>query len=226
MLLVERQNSLDYEKFSVMINFLLKCSSASTKPIDKSTVQKLLGIAQSDHERQCIHFASGITPTQARKQFGFENMNEKAQHVEACIYSVRVIREAIDDLAKTQDEGLLGSFGITPDDATISSDSESSLCSLSEGEEFGRAPEEDTLEIEEFKQIVSNCHFNWFNIVESCPHVSEKALAATLTNALDNNLDLESSKITLLLQSRDAYHNVAFDAYESDRIARAVKERL
>ena len=56
-LLVEHQKSLDYNKFSIMINSLLKCSQAATKCIDKSTVQKLLGIVQSDHKRQCIRYA-------------------------------------------------------------------------------------------------------------------------------------------------------------------------
>ncbi|XP_065884820.1 uncharacterized protein [Dysidea avara] len=154
-------------------------------------------------------------------------MTEKAQQEEACINSVRAIREAIDDLAKTQDEALLATFGTSPDDNAISSDSESSLYSLSEIEEFDRPPEEGILELEEFKQIVSKCHFNWFNIVESCRNVNEEALAATLNKALhDNNLDLESSKITLLLQSRDAYHNAASDAYESERIARAVNGEI
>jgi len=126
-LLVEHQKSLDYTKLSIMINSFLKCSQAATKCIDKSTVQKLLGIAQSDHEKQFICYAvfkaSGITPTQARKQFGFENMTEKAQQVEACINSVRAIREAIDDLAKTQDEALLATFGIAPDNTAMSSNS-------------------------------------------------------------------------------------------------------
>ena len=200
--------------------------------IDKSTVQKLLGIAQSDHERQYIRYAvftaSGVTPTQARKQFGFDNMTEKARQVEACINSVRAIREAIDELAKIQDETLLATFGISPDETTVSSDSESSLCSLSENEELERLPQEGILEMKEFKEIVHNCHFNWFNIVESCPNVNEGALAATLNKALLDNTSVcfDSSKVSMLLQSRDAYHNATMDAYESERIARAVNGEI
>ena len=52
-LLVEHQRILEYEKLSIMINSLLSCSKSSTVKIDKSTVQKLLGIAQSDHEKEC-----------------------------------------------------------------------------------------------------------------------------------------------------------------------------
>jgi len=85
----------------------------------------------------------------------------------------------------------------------------------------------DLLELEGFKQIVSNCQFNWFNLVENYPHVTEEALMATFNKALhDNNLDLESSKIALLLQSHDAYRCATFDAYESERIARAINGEI
>jgi len=49
--------------------------------------------------------------------------------------------------------------------------------------------------------------------VEGCPNESEEALTATLNKILNsNNLHLESSKITLLIQPRDDYRKVAFDA--------------
>ena len=233
-ILMEYHQSVQYDKLSAMISSLLKRPQATTASIDKSTVQSLLGIAQSDHERQCIRYAvykaSGVTPTQARKQFGFDNMTEKAHQVESCIDSVRAIREAIDDLATTQDEALLATFGIGPDDSAVSSESESSLCSgsLSEIEEFDRPSEEDVLELEEFKQIACSCHFNWFSIVESCPNISEETLAATLNKALhdDGSASFESSNVSLLLQSRDAYHRAILDGYESERIARAVNGEI
>ena len=68
-LLVEHQRFLEYEKLSIMINSLLSCSKSSTVKIDKSTVQKLLGIAQSDYEKECTRYAvfkaSVVTSTQA-----------------------------------------------------------------------------------------------------------------------------------------------------------------
>lgn len=139
-LLVEHQHSLDYEKLSLMINSLLACSKSPNVIIDKSAIKKLLGIAQFDHEQQCIRYAvfkaSGATSTQARKKFGFENMGKKAQHVEACINSIRVIREATDNLATTEDEALLVSFGIPLDDNIMISGSEDSdLLSLSSSSE-------------------------------------------------------------------------------------------
>ena len=177
-LLVEHQHSLDYEKLSLMINSLLGCSKSPSVIIDKSTVKKLLGIAQSDHERQCIRYAvfkaSGVTLTQARKKFGFENMGKKAQHVEVCINSNRAIREAIDDLATTEDEALLASFGIFPDNNIITLDSEdsdslslSTLSETEEGFEAVAAAAEDALSLENFKQIVCGCQYNWFDIVEA-----------------------------------------------------------
>ena len=55
-------------------------------------------------------------------------MGKKAQHVEPCINSIRVIREAIDDLATTEDEALLVSFGIPLDDNIMISGSEDQIC--------------------------------------------------------------------------------------------------
>ena len=177
-----------------MINSLLSCSKSSTVKIDKSTVQKLLGIAQSDHEKECTRYAvfkaSVVTSTPARKLFGFENIARKAHHVEACINSVGAIREAIDDLATytTEDEALLASFGILPDNVTPS-ESKDSLCALSEAEEVVEIETviEDTLELEKFKQILCDCKFNWFDIIERCSDKNEATLANKLDKAMHKN---------------------------------------
>ena len=217
---------------------MLGCSKSPNVIIDKSTVKKLLEIAQSDHERQCIRYAvfkaSGVTLTQARKKFGFENMGKKAQHVKVCINSNRAIREAIDDLATTEDEALLASFGIFPDNNIMTSDSEdsdslslSALSETEEGFEAVAAAAEDALSLENFKQIVCGCQYNWFDIVESCPKISEASLAAKLETVVhENSLGLEDSKIQLLLQSKEAFHKAVVDAYENERIARAVNGEI
>ena len=138
--------------------------------------------------RYAVLKASVVTSTQARKLFGFENIARKAHHVEACINSVRAIRKAIDDLATTEDEAILASFGILPDNVTPS-ESEDSLCALSEAEEVVEIETviEDTLELEKFKQILCDCKFNWFDIIERCSDKNEATLANKLDKAMHKN---------------------------------------
>ena len=87
----------------------------STLTIHKSEVRALLGLAQSDRERELIHFsvfkASGVSPTKAWKLFEFEKMNCRAKRVEAALEETRWIHEAVEDLAHIQDKAVLLSFG-------------------------------------------------------------------------------------------------------------------
>ena len=56
--------------------------------MDKNKIKALLGLATSDRERELIRYsvfnASGLTQTSARKQFGFEGMDARAENVEVC----------------------------------------------------------------------------------------------------------------------------------------------
>lgn len=96
--------------------------------IDKSEIKALLGLAQSDCERELIRYSVfktlGLTPTSARKQFGFERMKERSECVQECIQEARNIREAIDKLAAVQDDALLMSMGFS---ALSTSESEADL---------------------------------------------------------------------------------------------------
>ena len=56
--------------------------------------------------------ASGISATQARKHFGFENMLERSRRVEACIDHAVFIRKAVDKLARSKERSVLMSLGI------------------------------------------------------------------------------------------------------------------
>ena len=105
--------------------------------MEKSEVKALLGLAQSDHERELIRYSvfksSGLTPTTARKQFGFERTQERSEHVQECIQEAQNIREAIiDKLTAVQDEALLASMGFSAMSASesetdLGTDSESSI---------------------------------------------------------------------------------------------------
>ena len=97
--------------------------------MEKTMVKMLLNIAKTDRERECVRYAiykaSGMTPTQARRLYGFERMEERALSVEATIEEVQQIRIAIEDLACTEERALLTSMGVyTLESNTSSSESE------------------------------------------------------------------------------------------------------
>ncbi len=64
-------------------------STQSKTELEKSCVKMLLGLAQSNRERECICYAiyksSGMTATRARKVFGFEDMDKQSKRVEDAI---------------------------------------------------------------------------------------------------------------------------------------------
>lgn len=59
-----------------------------------------------------MYKASGISQTQARQLYGFENMNSKVFEVEQSLLEAQEIDEAIDNLAHVQDEAFLATFGV------------------------------------------------------------------------------------------------------------------
>ena len=78
----------------------------------------LLGLAESDRERECIKYAifkaSGMTATRARHQYRFEHMTEHSARVERAIIEVQQIRETVEDIARIQDKALFSQFWCRP----------------------------------------------------------------------------------------------------------------
>ncbi len=128
-ILMEKVSGMDYSKLGAIMNSLAVDTSMPKGPsLEKSVVKMLLSIAESDRERECMRYAiykaSGITPSQARRRYGFECMQARALSVEAAISEIKQIREAIEDLARIEDRALLTRFGIPIESDTSSSESE------------------------------------------------------------------------------------------------------
>lgn len=67
---------------------------------------------QREHQSHYSVFkASGLTLTAARKQFGFDGMQERSKHVQECNQEAQDIREAVDKLAHVQNKALLMTMG-------------------------------------------------------------------------------------------------------------------
>lgn len=57
--------------------------------------------------------ASAITPTEARRLYGFDNMNTRAAHVETCLKEAQELYEAMDSITHIQDRALLDAMGLS-----------------------------------------------------------------------------------------------------------------
>ena len=68
-------------------------------------------MASSDRERKLIKYSvfktAALSATSARRQFGFDQIAERANAVEHCIEGASQIRLAIDKLSQVQDKALL-----------------------------------------------------------------------------------------------------------------------
>ena len=105
--LMERVDNTDYVRMSLIFMHLAYPKTVAEHGADNSMVKQLLSLAQSDREQECLRYAvfkaSGLTQTQTRKKYGFENMNRTAENVENVISEVQGIREAIDSLATIEE---------------------------------------------------------------------------------------------------------------------------
>ena len=72
-LLMEFIPDVNYQYIANILN-AVKSPYAENKRLDKASVKKLLGLATSDYERECIRYAlfkaSGMTQTQAQHKYG------------------------------------------------------------------------------------------------------------------------------------------------------------
>lgn len=142
-----------------------------SRGVEKSEVKALLGLAQSDREKEVIRYsvfkASGLTPTAARKQFGFERMHERSERVQECIQEAQNIREAIDKLAAVQDHALLMSMGFSApstseSEADLETDIEpSTSLTPSTTSSVTTMPSFDALH-----EVLKNGHYNWFVLAD------------------------------------------------------------
>ena len=131
--------------------------------VNKSVVKSLLGLCQSDRERECIRYAffksSGMSATQARKSFGFERMVSRSKKVEQAIEHARYIRSSVEKLSKIKEKAVQRNLGIDFDDDSSSDEAfeEPSTLPLLTQEE---------LNVEEMTKLVKDSLFNWFEIDE------------------------------------------------------------
>lgn len=117
LLVMELVTGLDYRKIQQMCAKVKSVSSAA-HALSKDEVKRVLSLAQSECEKECLRYAMyksyGLTPSGARRRFGFERMGERAKDVESCIKVVEEIKLSFEDLAAMRLKALMSSSPLTP----------------------------------------------------------------------------------------------------------------
>ena len=203
-ILMEKYQGVSYAKISCVLEDLSSTAKRSDINLDKTCTKMLLALASSDREREALRYAifkaSGVSLTEARRRFGFESMSKRANKVEQVLKETDRVREAIDDIAQTQDKAMLESIGIP--------------CEMSSEDESDKSDTEECLEVtddvtcELLKTSLESSNFNWFECFHQLESQfsSEKAskLTATLPERLPG-LSLRKEQEILLLNSYHAF---------------------
>lgn len=175
--LVEHLEGCNYESLQSLIQNVLKKNSSAmaSPPVSKDLVKSLLGICQSDRERECIKYtmfkASGLSSTQIRKQYGFEGMIRRSKKVEGAIMHSKHIRESIERLARIEKKAVLRSMGVHISDTDSSSDESTDdsdddvTCHRNENLSMVNHSTDPATVIEAVRKSL----FNYFEIVEHYP---------------------------------------------------------
>ena len=171
--------------------------------------------------RFAIVKASGISASKAQRDYGFERMDERTALVEESIKEAQRIREAVEELAQTQDKALMEVYGIVDP-----ADSSDSCC---ESDEEKEPLEDKTTELSAgtlstLVTLLIQSQFNWFELQKRSMDVLEgRDEAAVLSQFFQKvpQCGFEEHEVDLIKQSHDAY--CAAEAEECrQRVANAI----
>ena len=154
---------------------------------------------------QIIRCDSNPSATQARKQFGFESMNQRSKRVEEALKHALYIRQAIDKLARTKEIAVLRALGV---DLTESECDTSSDKSTDESEDEQCDPCDLSLnqtdssfclksDLPGITKFIKESHFNFFEIIADLQHDSDvnNIQPMKVCEELTELLELDSLKL-------------------------------
>ena len=182
--LLEALKGLDYAKLTEFMES--KMCSKNRSHFTKEDMKHLLTLAQSNREREVMRHiicqTSQLSATAACKLYGWQNMTERFATVENYFKEVSDIREAIENIASTQESAVLLSLGIqgelscsSEDEDDKNDDHDSSFSNLK--------PLPTTSELD---KLLVGSDFNWYEfitqILESCKCDGEDKEETIITN--------------------------------------------
>lgn len=170
-ILLEMISGTDYLKMASLLNHIAEMPVEGTrgsKKMDRPFVKMLA--RECEFLRVAIVKASGISASKAQWDYGFERMDECTALVEESIKEAQRTREAVEELAQTQDKALMEVYGIV--DPADSSD----RCSESDE---GKEPLEDKTTplscnmLSALVTLLIQSQFNWFELQKRSMDVLE-----------------------------------------------------
>ena len=169
-----------------------------------------------------------MTPTAARRRYGFVNMSAHVEEVEDTLLKVQQIHEAISDLASIEDKALLQSFGLEEEGESSSCESEGEG-GMDDPEEGSQVSEQQALNItEDHKMLLRRCDFNSFEFVECLQSQEQQDISSMSAELFESfsECGLYEKELSLLRMSYLAFCAAEGDVYDQDRIARAVNGEI
>ena len=193
---------------------------SSVPSLSKPELNKLLGLAQNDRERELVKYtafrASGLSKTSARKHYGFQDLSERCKKIEESMAETENIIQCINSLSAVQEEAFLESLGYISEQNTSECNEDDSSTEdeddLHEVETSDSSPENDQvihhqlMSQRDFSQLLTESDFNWFEVidrlvtVENTPNdeysVSE-ALIGSYSSAIEDDDLCDADKAKL-----------------------------
>lgn len=202
-------------KYFQVVQFLEAMLYSQQGSVQISELKALLGLAQSDRERELIRYSvfrsSGLSASQARRHLGLENMQQRSKKIYQCIQEAQQIREAVDKLSRLQDKALLRVMGMSDHESSSSESDQDDI--LSDNDRDSHTSEQHYIHsFDTLLCVLKDGQYNWFAVIDFLENddvVTPFSEASTRINEFYSyalSLQLTPQERSLLTSSYDAFH--------------------
>lgn len=238
--LVEKQSAVHYTIFQSLLNNWVRSNDRNALTnLKKETVNDLLKLAESNGEKERLKYAivkaAGISNSQAKSAYGFNNMSSRVSKVEDALLQATAIREAIENIANIKETATLRSFGVveTSDECqdesmgdesetdTEKSEDEKGLLVLGDNNVKTvpntvemKQSDETNLDLpykQQLCDVLRCCDLNWIEFARVVTGMNENKQSDVVENMLNEfaeklpELNFSEDEHCLINQSRQAY---------------------
>ena len=199
-----------------------KVYNPKVERLSKEKVTELLFLAEGEAEwerLQCVVVkASSLSSTQARKMYGFHDMNKRITKMNEAAVEAQSIKDCI-EICRIKDRALLCSFGVDDEDSTSESESESDLtprekiilifhphlCPLLKNGGLSVPSLQQCLD------MLCLCDLNWFAFVETVHDMFKDTEIDAVENVISDfkeklsSFEISSEDLKIIDQSYVAY---------------------
>jgi hypothetical protein len=225
--LVEKKSHTSYTVFQSLLHETSKRDSK--QHMTQEEVKKLLFLAESESERERLKYSivksAGILGTEAKKRYGFGDINKRVEQVEKAAQSAQDIMDSIEKIAHLKEKGLLEAFGIPISSESEGSESETDRELTDEvaylpGSESPKSANDITTSTtstirnassDDLLNILRNSDYNWLEFVnlaqENMKELHETAFQDSISDCYHKlpSLGMSNSDMQIVQQSHQVY---------------------